>query len=575
MMTTNTIQFFFSPYTYFFLPLQCPKRNFHNFPLSILISLAPQIPNKKKMSEHQEHIVMLPFLALGHMIPFLALAKKIQGRTNYKITIVSTPLNVKYLSSTIVKDSTQQVVVTQNPKNNISLVSLPYNSCEHGLPPNTENTEALPLKDMVTIFNSTLSLKEPLKKLIFEIIEKDGKPPLCIVSDTFMGFASEVAKSCGTFNVSFTTAGAYGTAAYVSLWLNLPHLLAIDGVFKMPGFDDSCCFFSVNQLHPFMKLANGNDPWSKVLKSLFSPSLDSLGFLCNSVEEIEPMGVKAIKNLTKLPVWCIGPLLPQCMLKKGEKDPIFESRNGKDQIFESRNGKDQIFESRIGKEHGLSPEKCIEWLNKHPQSSVLYISFGSQNTISTSQMMSLALGLEDSERPFIWVIRPPIGFDIKGEFRSEWLPKGFQERVSKSQKGLIVKSWAPQLQILSHSSTGAFLTHCGWNSVLESLSQGVPIISWPLAAEQAFNSKMLMEEMGVCVELTKGFSSDIEKEDVKKVVEIVLGKSGKGKEMKEKANEIGMCIRAAVKEEGDFKGSSVKALDDFISTLLCRRNMSS
>ncbi|XP_055811232.1 UDP-glycosyltransferase 92A1-like [Solanum dulcamara] len=527
------------------------------------------------MSDHQEHIVMLPFLALGHMIPFLALAKKIQERTNYKITIVSTPLNVKYLSSTIVKDSTQQVVVTQNPQNNISLVSLPYNSCEHGLPPNTENTEALPLKDMVTIFNSTLSLKEPLKKLIFEIIEKDGKPPLCIVSDTFMGFASEVAKSCATFNVSFTTAGAYGTAAYVSLWLNLPHLLAIDGVFKMPGFDDSCCFFSVNQLHPFMKLANGNDPWSKVLKSLFSPSLDSLGFLCNSVEEIEPMGVKAIENLTKLPVWCIGPLLPQCMLKKGEKGPIFESKNGKDQIFESRNGTDQIFESRIRKEHGLSPEKCIEWLNKHPQSSVLYISFGSQNTISTSQMMALALGLEDSERPFIWVIRPPIGFDIKGEFRSEWLPKGFQERVSKSQKGLIVKSWAPQLQILSHSSTGAFLTHCGWNSVLESLSQGVPIISWPLAAEQAFNSKMLMEEMGVCVELTKGFSSDIEKEVVKKVVEIVLGKSGKGKEMKEKANEIGMCIRAAVTEEGDFKGSSVKALDDFISTLLYRRNMSS
>ncbi|KAL3338052.1 hypothetical protein AABB24_030303 [Solanum stoloniferum] len=509
------------------------------------------------MSDHQEHIVILPFLALGHMIPFIALAKKIQEKTSYKITIVSTPLNVKYLSSTIAKDSTNS--------NNISLVSLPYNSSEHGLPPNTENTEALPLKHMVTICNSTLSLKEPLKKLILEIIEKDGKPPLCIVSDTFMGFASEVARSCGTFNVSFTTSGAYGTAAYVSLWLNLPHLLAIDGVFKMPGFDDSCCFFSVDQLHPFMKLANGDDPWSKVLKSLLLPSFDSIGFLCNSVEDAEPMGVKAIKNLTKLPVWCIGPLLPQCMLKK----------SGKDSIFESRSDKDSIFESRIGKEHGLSPEECISWLNEHPERSVLYISFGSQNTISTSQMMALAMGLEESERPFIWVIRPPIGFDIKGEFRSEWLPKGFQERVSKSQKGLLVKSWAPQLQILSHSSTGAFLTHCGWNSVLESLSQGVPIISWPLAGEQAFNSKMLMEEMGVCVELTKWYSSDVDKEDVKKVVEIVLGESGKGKEMKEKANEIGMCVRDAVKEEGDFKGSSVKALDDFISTLLCRRNMSS
>nr|XP_018630752.1 UDP-glycosyltransferase 92A1-like isoform X6 [Nicotiana tomentosiformis] len=386
------------------------------------------------MSDTQEHIVMLPFLALGHMIPFLALANKIQERTSYKITIVSTPLNIKYLSSNIAKDSSNQV---QNP-NNISLVSLPYNSSDHGLPPNTENTEALPLKDMVTIFNSTLSLKDPLTKLILEIVKKDG--------------------------------------------------------------------------------------------------------------------IKAIKNFTKLPVWCIGPLLPQCMLKKGEKG--------------------QILESRIGKDHGLSPEKCIEWLDKHPQSSVLYISFGSQNTISTSQMMALALGLEDSEKPFIWVVRPPIGFDLKGEFKSEWLPQGFQERVEKSNKGLIVKSWAPQLQILCHGSTGAFLTHCGWNSVLESLSQGVPIISWPLAGEQAFNSKMLMEEMGVCIELTKGVQSVIEKEDVKKVIDIVLSTSGKGKEMKEKANKIGISIREAVKEE-KFKGSSVKAMDDFISTLLCTRNLSS
>ncbi|XP_016453092.1 UDP-glycosyltransferase 92A1-like isoform X5 [Nicotiana tabacum] len=379
------------------------------------------------MSDTQEHIIMLPFLALGHMIPFLALANKIQERTNYKITIVSTPLNIKYLSSN-----------RQNP-NNISLVSLPYNSFDLGLPPNTENTEALPLKDMVTIFNSTLSLKDPLKKLILEIIKKDG--------------------------------------------------------------------------------------------------------------------IKAIKNLTKLPVWCIGPLLPQCMIKKGEKD--------------------QILESRIAKDHGLSPEKCIEWLNKHPKNSVLYISFGSQNTISTSQMMALALGLEDSEKPFIWVVRPPIGFDLKGEFKSEWLPQGFQERVEKGNKGLIVKSWAPQLQILCHGSTGAFLTHCGWNSVLESLSEGVPIISWPLAGEQAFNSKMLMEEMGVCIELTKGVESVIEKDDVKKVIDVVLSTSGKGKEMKERANEIGISIREAVKEEGKFKGSSVKAMDDFISTLLCTRNLSS
>ncbi|KAH0661528.1 hypothetical protein KY284_026459 [Solanum tuberosum] len=382
-----------------------------------------------------------------------------------------------------------------------------------------------------------------------------------------MGFASEVARSCGTFNVSFTTSGAYGTAAYVSLWLNLPHLLAIDG-----GF----CEIVLRILNLWgLRL-------SRILLNFLFGVLDLcfLNVCSRKVKKIQSLNQEVVKiqslnqEVVKIQSWNQKVVKIQSDPRSG-KDSIFESKKGKDSIFESKKGKDSIFESRLGKEHGLSSEECISWLNEHPERSVVYISFGSQNTIGTSQMMALAMGLEESERPFIWVIRPPIGFDIKGEFRSEWLPKGFQERVSKSQKGLLVKSWAPQLQILSHSSTGAFLIHCGWNSVLESLSQGMPIISWPLAAEQTFNSKMLMEEMGVCVELTKWYSSDVDKEDVKEVVEIVLGENGKGKEMKEKAIELGMCIRDAVKEEEDFKGSSVKALDDFISTLLCRRNMSS
>ncbi|KAL7180815.1 hypothetical protein ACSBR1_039803 [Camellia fascicularis] len=105
-----------------------------------------------------------------------------------------------------------------------------------------------------------------------------------------------------------------------------------------------------------------------------------------------------------------------------------------------------------------------------------------QNTISASQMMELAKGLEDSGKSFIWVVRPPIGFDPKGEFKAEWLPDCFEERMVERKQGMLVRSWAPQLKILCHKSTEAFLSHCGWNSVL-SWSQGVPIIGWPLAAE--------------------------------------------------------------------------------------------
>ncbi|KAG2380631.1 UDP-glycosyltransferase protein [Vigna angularis] len=87
-------------------------------------------------------------------------------------------------------------------------------------------------------------------------------------------------------------------------------------------------------------------------------------------------------------------------------------------------------------------------------------------------------------KSFIWVVRPPIGFDINSEFREdEWLPEGFVERVQESGKGLVVCDWAPQLEILWHSTVSVFLSHYRWNSVLESLSQAVPILGWPTAAE--------------------------------------------------------------------------------------------
>ncbi|KAK2431312.1 UDP-glycosyltransferase 92A1 [Trifolium repens] len=210
----------------------------------------------------------------------------------------------------------------------------------------------------------------------------------------------------------------------------------------------------------------------------------------------------------------------------------------------------------------------MEWLDLKEENSVLYISFGSQNTISASQMMALAKGLEESEKLFIWVIRPPVGFDMNGEFKAEWLPEGFEERMTHSKRGLLVHKWGPQLEILSHKSTGAFLSHCGWNSVLESLSYGVPIIGWPLAAEQAYNAKMLVEEMGVSVELTRTVESVISKEDVMRVIEIVMDQEGMGKEMKKKANEIAAHMREATLEKGEVKGSSLRAMDDFVRTIL-------
>ncbi|KAL8539166.1 hypothetical protein ACS0TY_000963 [Phlomoides rotata] len=114
---------------------------------------------------------------------------------------------------------------------------------------------------------------------------------------------------------------------------------------------------------------------------------------------------------------------------------------------------------RIDREPRVAPEKCLQWLDSHPQRSVLYISFGSQNSINPSQMIVLALGLEDSKKPFIWVIRTPTGFNLKTE--SKFLPDGFEERFAQSNQGLVVHEWAPQLEILCHRSIGPkVMTFC-------------------------------------------------------------------------------------------------------------------
>ena len=256
--------------------------------------------------------------------------------------------------------------------------------------------------------------------------------------------------------------------------------------------------------------------------------------LCNTVEELEPEGVALLRKITGLRVWSVW--------------------------------RDSAGKRVTGKTPGVLPEACVEWLDAHPPSSVLYVSFGSQNSVSAPQMTALAAGLEAARRPFIWVLRPPVGFDVNGEFRAEWLPEGFEERMGGSGLGLLVRNWAPQLDILSHESVGAFVTHCGWNSVTESLRRGVPLISWPMAADQFYNSKML-EEMGLCVELARGTEQRVSAEEVERVVSLVMG-GEKGEEMRRNAGFAGQKIRAASREEGDVPGSSVAALDDFLATVL-------
>lgn len=493
---------------------------------------------KKRTSS--KHILLLPFMAQGHLKPFLELAHQIKLRSSgLTITILSTPLNIRLLREM----SGDAADYAGNASSTlIRLVELPFRSSDHGLPDQVESTQSLSLNNVIKLFHASSALEAPVREFVAgEIVGKEGCPPLCIISDVFLGWAVKVAISFGSLCFSFSTGGAYGTAAYISVWKDLPHQHCTDEEeFSLPGFPKTHRF-SRSQLHRFLRAANGTDEWSRFFQPQIKMSMASSGWLCNAIEEMEPLGMSILRDYVKLPVWAVGSAIPISMLPVSTRSNNEESSN----------------------------QGIIGWLDLQPEDSVLYISFGSQNTITPLQMMELAAGLEESGRRFVWVIRPPFGFDVDREFRSEWLPDGFEERVVGSLKrGLLVHKWAPQRDILSHKSTGAFLSHCGWNSVMESLSLGVPMLGWPLAAEQAYNSKMLQEDTGVAVELTRGLEGKITKERVKEVVDMVLDRQGKGGEMKKKATEVSEKIRLATTEEDGRKGSSLKAMDDFLQKLI-------
>ncbi|MCI27484.1 soyasapogenol B glucuronide galactosyltransferase-like, partial [Trifolium medium] len=131
--------------------------------------------------------------------------------------------------------------------------------------------------------------------------------------------------------------------------------------------------------------------------------------------------------------------------------------------------------------------EILNWLNSKPNDSVLYVSFGSLTRLSHAQIVEITHGLENSGHNFIWVVRKKDGDEDEDE---DGFFQTFEERMKESQKGYIIWNWAPQLLILDHPATGGILTHCGWNSILESLNAGLPMITWPMFAEQFYNEKL-------------------------------------------------------------------------------------
>ncbi|CAL4970344.1 unnamed protein product [Urochloa decumbens] len=236
------------------------------------------------------------------------------------------------------------------------------------------------------------------------------------------------------------------------------------------------------------------------------------GFLVNTFHEIEPGNVEDLKQVVEQgtfpPAYPVGPLVR----------PSF--------------GEDDV---------SLA---CFEWLDRQPAGSVVYVSFGSAGALSAEQTAELAAGLEHSGHRFLWVVRMPSLDGANNNFAAmdnkddplAWLPKGFLERTSS--RGLAVAAWAPQVRVLSHSATVAFVSHCGWNSTLESVANGVPMIAWPLYAEQGVNATVLSENVGVALRLRARADGLVAREEITAAVRELMDGEEKGRAVRCRARDL-------------------------------------
>ncbi|XP_057959799.1 anthocyanidin 3-O-glucosyltransferase 2-like [Malania oleifera] len=219
--------------------------------------------------------------------------------------------------------------------------------------------------------------------------------------------------------------------------------------------------------------------------------------------------------------------------------------------------------------------EIMTWLNAQPPLSVVFLCFGSMGSFGRDQVKEIAGGVENSGYRFLWSLRKPPPKNthpLPGEYASppeEILPEGFIERTAEI--GRII-GWAPQVAILSHPSIGGFVSHCGWNSTLESVWCGVPIATWPMYAEQQINAFQMVKELGLSVEITLDYRKDVWKEssrivsagDIERGIRVVMEEDcairGKVKEMKEKS-------RKTLLEGGSAYASLGRFIEDVVSNM--------
>ncbi|XP_050291186.1 linamarin synthase 2-like [Quercus robur] len=466
------------------------------------------------------HAVCVPFPAQGHVTPMMRLAMLLHSR-GFHITFVNTEFNHRRLIRSKGLDYIK------------GLPDFQFEAIPDGLPPSDRDaTQHVPSIMDATRKNCLVPFKELVLKL-----NSSSEVPLvtCIVSDGIMSFAIKAGEELGIPEVQFWTASACGYMGY----LNFTELIK-RGIlpFKDESFkDDGTLDKPINwipgmknirlkDLPTFIRTTDITETMFDFMGSEVQNCLNSSAIIFNTFEEFEHEVLEVL--LAKFPhVYNIGPLH---LLGRHVPESHFMSQG-----------------SSLWKEDS----KCLQWLDKREPNSVVYVNYGSVTVMSDQHLKEFAWGLANSKHTFLWIVRPDV---VMGD--SAILPKEFFEETM--DRGLLT-SWCPQDKVLAHPSIGVFLTHCGWNSTLESVSAGVPIICWPFFAEQQTNCRYACTTWEIGVEVNE----DVKRHEIETLVKEMM-EGEKGHAMRQKAREW----KKIAMEATDFEGSSYKNFERLIKESL-------
>jgi UDP:flavonoid glycosyltransferase YjiC (YdhE family) len=382
--------------------------------------------------ENKLHIAMFPWLAFGHMIPYLELAKLI-AQKGHRISFISTPRNIDRLPK-----------LPPNFASFIDLVKLPLPHVEN-LPDNAEATIDVPVDKVPYLKKAYDALQDSMAQFL-----QDSQPDW-LLYDFVPYWLPGIARKLGIPNAFFSIVTAAslsftGTKSLMSERKN-PEDYTVPP--KWVPFPTTVAFRLFEVMRIYAGITGDESNHSEFFR--FVEVLDGCDVVAvRSCTEFEPEWLRLLEDLHQKPILPVG-LLPPIAYDDGDETDTWLWMK--------------------------------EWLDKQPKSSVVYVAFGSEAKPSQEEVTEIALGLEQSELPFFWVLRT-LGL-------SE-LPEGFEERT-KGQ-GVVCKSWAPQLKILAHDSIGGFLSHSGWSSVVEALQFERALILLTFFADQGINAKVLEEK---------------------------------------------------------------------------------